>query len=167
MQGGPERCLLLRFFAQESSKISTISMDGKDLRVLVFMFLSGFSTSDFYKTIKDSHFSFEADLSGHVADESDYKRSRNSQDTLIFLLQSLGFVINLQKSVLVSLQKIEFLGLEIDSVRITLTLPQEKVKKFRLKCQNIISNLRTILLEVTSFLGSLCSTTQAVLPPML
>ena len=35
-------------------------------------------------------------------------------DTLIFLLRRLGFVINLQKSVLVPLQKIEFLGLEID-----------------------------------------------------
>ena len=41
---------------------------------------------DFYKIIKDSHCSFEADsnqnnhFSGrHVADESDYKRSRNSQ----------------------------------------------------------------------------------------
>ena len=41
-----------------------------------------------------------------------------ARDTLIFLLQSLGFVINLQKTVLVSLQKIEFLGLEIDSVRL-------------------------------------------------
>ena len=41
-----------------------------------------------------------------------------ASDTLIFLLQSLGFVINLQKTVLVSLQKIEFLGLEIDSVRL-------------------------------------------------
>ena len=51
-----------------------------------------------------------------------------AMDTLTFLLQSLGFVINLQKSVLVPLQKIEFLGLEIDSVRMKLTLRQEKVK---------------------------------------
>ena len=36
------------------------------------------------------------------------------RDTLIFLLHSLGFVINLQKYVLVSLQRIEFLELEID-----------------------------------------------------
>ena len=60
-------------------------MEGKHLRVLVSMFRSGSSTSDFYKIIKDSHCSFEADsnqnydLSGrHVADESDCKRSRNS-----------------------------------------------------------------------------------------
>ena len=65
------------------------------------------------------------------------------RNTLIFLLQSLGFVINLQRSILVPLQKIEFLGLEIDSVRMTLTLPQEKVKKLRLKCQKLISNPRT------------------------
>ena len=35
-----------------------------------------------------------------------------ARDTLIFLLQSLGFVINLQKSVLMPLQKIELLGLD-------------------------------------------------------
>ena len=90
-----------------------------------------------------------------------------ARDTLIFLLQSLGFVINLQKFVLVPLQKIEFLGLEIDSVRMTLTLPQEKVKKLRLKCQKLISNPRMTLWEVTSLLGTLCSTAQAVLPAML
>ena len=39
-----------------------------------------------------------------------------ARDTLIFLLQSLSFVI-------------KFLRLEIDSVRMTLTLPQGKVKK--------------------------------------
>ena len=50
-----------------------------------------------------------------------------ARDTLILLLQSLDFAIILQRSVLVPLQKIEFLGLEIDSVRMTLTLPQKKV----------------------------------------
>ena len=64
------------------------------------------------------------------------------------------------------MQKIEFLGLKIDSVRITLTIPQEKVKKLRLKCQKLISNPRTTLWEVTSLEGSLCSTAQAVLPVM-
>ena len=80
------KILLLCSFAQESSKISSISMEGKHLRVLVSMFWSGSSTSDFPKIIKDTHCGFEADsnqnnhLSGrHVADESDYKQSRNSQ----------------------------------------------------------------------------------------
>ena len=68
-----------------------------------------------------------------------------ARDILIFLLQGLDFVINLQKSVLVPLQKIYFLYLEIDSVRIRLTLPQEKVKNLRLKCQKLISNTGTTL----------------------
>ena len=91
VQGGIERCLLLSSFAQESSKISSISMEEKHLRVLVSMFWSGSSTSDFHKIIKDSHCGFEADsnqnshLSGpHVPDESDYKRSRNSQRYIDF-----------------------------------------------------------------------------------
>ena len=90
-----------------------------------------------------------------------------ARDILIFLLQGLDFVINLRKSVLVLLQKIHFLYLEIDSVRIRLTLPQEKVKNLRLKCQELISNTGTTLRHVTSLLGSLCSTVQAVLPAML
>jgi len=79
----------------------------------------------------------------------------------------LGFVINLKKSVLVPSPKLEFLGLEIDSVRLTLTLPQEKVEKLKLKCQKLFSNPRTTLWEVTSLIGSLCSTARAVLPAML
>ena len=59
-----------------------------------------------------------------------------ARDTFIFLLQRLGFVINLKKSVLVPLQKIEFLELEIDSVRMNLTLPEEKVKKIETEMLN-------------------------------
>ena len=127
----------------------------------------------FAKLLKIPHCRFETDsnqnnnLSGrHVADEIDCKRSRNSQGYIDFSIAESGLT-NPQKSVLVPLQKIELLGLEIDSVRMTLPLPQEKVKKLRLKCQKLISNPRTTLWEMTSLLGFLCSTTQAVLPAML
>ena len=80
-------------FAQESSKISSISMERKHLRVLVSMFWSGSNTSDFYKIIKDSHCSFEADSyqnnhlsERYVADESGYERSRNSQGYIDFAI---------------------------------------------------------------------------------
>ena len=129
MKGAPKRCLLLRSFSQESSKIYSISMEGKRLRAPVSMFRPGSSTSDFYKVIKifiEADSNQNVHLSGpHIADESDYKRSRNSQGYVYF---SIAESIH-QKSVLVPLQKIEFLGLKIDLVRMTLTLPQEKVKK--------------------------------------
>ena len=55
-------------------------------------------------------------------------RPKHGRDTLIFLLQELRFTINLKKLILSATQKLEFLGLEIDSVNMTSTLPMEKVK---------------------------------------
>ena len=52
-----------------------------------------------------------------------------TRDTVIFLLQNLGFIINQKKSVFIPVQKIEFLGVMIDSLEMTLSLPQEKVHK--------------------------------------
>ena len=47
-----------------------------------------------------------------------------SRDTVIFLLQHLGFVLNLEKSILNSVQEIEFLGVTINSLKMCLSLPQ-------------------------------------------
>ena len=87
-----------------------------------------------------------------------------AQETLIFLLQHLGFVINQKKSLLTPVQKIEFLGMEINSVTMTLTLPQEKVNKLLQQCQEVLENPMISLWNLSSLIGSLCSTAQAVLP---
>ena len=159
MQAGLERYLLLRPCAQESSKISSILMEGKQLRVLVVTFWSGSSTSDFYKIIKVPiailrWIQFKTII--YLDDMLQISQTINgldiARDILIFLLQTLGFVINRKKSVLVPLQKIEFLGLEIESVRIIITLPPEEIKKLRLKCQKLISNPRTTLRELTDLM---------------
>ena len=67
-----------------------------------------------------------------------------SRDTVIFLLTHLGFVINLKKSMLNPVQKIEFLGLEIDSVAMKLSLPQRKVEKIVQMSQNALNNFEGI-----------------------
>jgi len=56
-------------------------------------------------------------------------KQEQDKDTLIFLLQSLDFLINIKKSELKPTQKIQFLGVEIDS------LPQDKVLKIKSQCQ--------------------------------
>ena len=149
-------------------------MEGKQLRVLVVTFWSGSSTSDFYKIIKVPiailrWIQFKAII--YLDDMLQISQTINgldiARDILIFLLQSLGFVINRKKSVLVPLQKIEFLGLEIESVRIIITLPPEEIKKLRLKCQKLISNPRTTLRELTDLMDYFWSTADAVLPAML
>ena len=50
-----------------------------------------------------------------------------AKDTLIFLIQNLGFLINVKKPVYQTCQKIEFLGVIVDSKEINTPLPQEKV----------------------------------------
>ena len=68
-----------------------------------------------------------------------------ARDTLIFLLQQLGFIIDLKKPVLSATQKLEFLGLEMDSVNMTLTLPMQKVKVLTQKCKNLMVNPKPTL----------------------
>ena len=46
-----------------------------------------------------------------------------SRDTVIYLLQNLGFVINLKKSVLHPTQRIEFVEMIIDSLKMTSGVP--------------------------------------------
>ena len=52
-------------------------------------------------------------------------------DTEVLLLQQLGFVLNLKKSVLTPIQRREFLGLTVDSLIMTLSVPEKKVSKLQ------------------------------------
>ena len=51
------------------------------------------------------------------------------------VLQWLGFEVNLEKSSLIPLQKIEYLGIMLDLQALSLSLPQEKVAKILEMCQ--------------------------------
>ena len=80
-----------------------------------------------------------------------------ARDTLIFLFQHLGIVINIKKSILQPVQEIELLGLQINSQETAFTLPQAKVQGLIKYCQEVPQKLRRLI-------ESLCSTAQAVLP---
>ena len=56
-------------------------------------------------------------------------KARISQDMVIHLLQNLGFIIDIKKSILYLHQKIKFLGMEIDSIKMILSLTPERVQK--------------------------------------
>ena len=87
-----------------------------------------------------------------------------ARDTVIYLLQHLGFIINLKKSVLVPTQKMKFLGLIIDSVAMTLSLTKQKLHKIMLWCSQTFNNPKVSILELTKLIGVMSSTVQAVLP---
>ena len=92
------------------------------------------------------------------------KEILQAKETLIFLLQNLGFVINFKKSQLTPVKEIEFLELVINSVNMTLALPQEKVLDIQNKCMQLIASPKTTIMELTKPLRKLSFTAQAVLP---
>lgn len=72
------------------------------------------------------------------------------------LLGSLGFTVNLQKSVLHPVQSIKHLGVIIDSNKLTLSLPTEKMDMLENKCRNALKNSKQISIRsVSSLVGSL------------
>ena len=64
-----------------------------------------------------------------------------TRDTLIYLLQHLGFVLNLKKFVLQPCQKIEFLGLIVNSVNLTLSLSLKRCRGSRRSAQRCAQEL--------------------------
>ena len=72
---------------------------------------------------------------------------------MIFLLQHLGFVINLKKCVLNPAQEIEFLGLIANSQAITLSLPEEKIREINDQCLRLYKPSEASLLDLTKLIG--------------
>ena len=90
-----------------------------------------------------------------------------ARDSVIFLLQHLGFVINLKKCVLGPSQEIEFLWLIVNSQTMTLPLPAENIGKLEDQCLRLYKAWEVSLLDLTKLIGALSSTIQAVLPVRL
>jgi len=97
----------------------------------------------------------------------DKLRLLQDRDTTLWVLQMLGFVINWEKSSLVPVQSLEFLGFQVDSVAMTLTLPEDKVIDIRQRCLHMLQERSTTVREMAKLIGKLTATAQAVLPAPL
>ena len=127
-------------------------------------FRSESSISDFCKIIKHSHCDFETDsnqnnhLSGrHVADESDYKWSRNSQGYIDFTIAEPRLCYKSAEICSEALAKDRVSRVENRLSQNDITTNTEKRT----------TNLRMTLWQVTSLACSLCSTAQTILSAML
>ena len=77
-------------------------------------------------------------------------------------LVNLGFVINREKSQFEPVQKIEFLGYEVDSQNLLLSLPNSKLKKIKSKCSALLKDPVTSVRTLASLLGMMVDTMRAV-----
>ena len=82
-------------------------------------------------------------------------------------LSDLGFVVNVEKSSSIPLQRIVYLGLIIDSVKFKIFLPEEKVIKIKQQIQNILSTPLIKIREVASLIGHIVHAFYAVIPAPL
>ena len=86
---------------------------------------------------------------------------QNVQDT-VSLMSDVGFIIHNEKSVLVPTQNITFLGNNIDSVRMIVYLPTEKVSRIVQACVDLHNKVASRIREVARVLGLLVSSFSAV-----
>ena len=84
-------------------------------------------------------------------------------DTLIFILQHLGSLINITKSCLEPTSTLEFLGGIVDSREMTLSLPKEKLLKVQYHCQEILEKGKVTDRGLSKLIGRLSSTAVVVL----
>ena len=83
--------------------------------------------------------------------EDEAKRHLNAT---IELLQSVGFLISWEKSVLIPSQTMEFLGLEIDTRILTLSLPSAKVDSIISLCNFLLRQSQVKLRDIAKVLGN-------------
>ena len=74
--------------------------------------------------------------------------------TAIDLLTGLGFLVNWEKSVLLPSQSLEYLGLLVDSVALSLALPSDKVLSMLEMCRRSLSKGVVSLHDLSSLIGN-------------
>ena len=87
--------------------------------------------------------------------------------TTVNLLEHLGFIINVKKSIPIPQKKLEFLGMMIDSETMMMSLPERKVTQVTEKCTQLLKNQSCTIQELAELIGTLSSTMMAILPAPL
>ena len=91
------------------------------------------------------------------------KKCQADLDLFLSICQSLNIPIALDKT-FTPRQNIQFLGLEIDTVKETIKVPSDKVLKARLEIHKIINKKKCTLNELQSLLGLLQFTCKVIVP---
>ena len=86
-----------------------------------------------------------------IASSSNYELLGNVNYAL-HLFDSLGLTIHMLKSVLIHTQVVEFLGVILDLVNMTITLPQGKINRIRYLGQTLLRRNVTSIHDLASFI---------------
>ena len=84
------------------------------------------------------------------------------KDHIVAVIYLLGFVINHPKSVLTPTQEIEFLGFTVNSTKMELKLPGEKIKKIWAETGKVLQSPTVSALALSRIIGKMNAATQAI-----
>ena len=85
----------------------------------------------------------------------------------VALLEALGFLINYPKSTLEPCQELQFLGFSINSVEMTIRVPQTKLEKMREQVKSLLKAPTLSGREIASFVGTASSMALGIPPAPL
>lgn len=83
--------------------------------------------------------------------------------TVATLLEALGFVINQEKSVTTPTQSIQFLGIQVDSKAMTLSLTTDRMNAIKQTCNSLLASKTSTVRDLAKIIGTLTATMQAIL----
>jgi len=89
-----------------------------------------------------------------------------TRETLLFL-EHLGFLANMDKSVLEPTQRTVYLDFTIDSRNTTLSLPIGKLKAIIRDCRQVLNCSYLTIRDVVRLIGRMSAASQAILPAPL
>ena len=84
--------------------------------------------------------------------------------TPLYLLKNLGFVINNEKSCFVSTQKLEFLGFVVDTMAMTLLLPDCKVQSIKSHSHDLLALQEVSVRDLSQLIGKLTASITSHIP---
>ena len=87
--------------------------------------------------------------------------------TAQYLPENLGFVINLEKSCFQPTQQLEFLGFVVNTLDMTLLLPDCKVEAIKSHCSKMLLHHEVSVRELSQLIGKLTASIQAIFPAPL
>ena len=89
------------------------------------------------------------------------------KSTVLWLFHWLGFQIKLEKSLPIPQWTLELLEFIINSLKLTLSLPVDTLKKTQESCQELIVSRETTSRNLAKVIGEFIATVKAVLPAPL
>ena len=163
MLTGPKGRIPVSISVQGGQEIPAIYLGQQDVQVHLPSIWALQCPPHLYKTPPDARSSVHY-LSGRYPDNASIQGGLLHQVQLtVHLLESLGYIINRDKSQLDPSQEIQFLGFQVDARQMKFSLPEGKIQDIAQVCQGILAQGRLSIRQLSRLLGKLNAVSQPVL----